>query len=83
MTALTQPTGKQWDHIQISKLNSAFLPGMFFSFSIWLQKTGEEIDGGSRKCTLYCVSGAGEAGSYGFREKKYFPHCIIRAYYPL
>ncbi|KAM7046471.1 dynein axonemal intermediate chain 3 isoform 8-T8 [Acridotheres tristis] len=40
-------------------------------------------DGGSRKCTLYCVSGAGEADSNGIRDKKYFPHWMIRGYYHL
>ncbi|XP_017585458.1 PREDICTED: WD repeat-containing protein 63 isoform X2 [Corvus brachyrhynchos] len=40
-------------------------------------------DGGARKCTLYCVSGAGEADSNGFRDKKYFPHWMLGAHYHL
>lgn len=40
-------------------------------------------DGEARKCTLYCVSGAGEADSNGFRDKKYFPHWMLRAHYHL
>nr|XP_054494326.1 dynein axonemal intermediate chain 3 [Agelaius phoeniceus] len=40
-------------------------------------------DGESRKCTLYHVSRAGEADSNGFRNKKYFPHWMLRAHYHL
>ncbi|XP_063263482.1 dynein axonemal intermediate chain 3 isoform X3 [Prinia subflava] len=40
-------------------------------------------DGGPRKCTLYCVSGAGEVDSNGFKDKKYFPYWMLRAHHHL
>lgn len=66
----------------VSKLNSALLPGLFFFLQI-MTTENKRRDGGSRKCTLYHVSRAGEADSNGFRNKKYFPHWMLRAHYHL
>lgn len=81
MTALTQSTGKQWGNIQVSKLNCIIAWYVFFRQSMTTKN--KRRDGGSRKCTLYRVSGAGEADSNGFRDKKYFPCWMLRAHYHL